>query len=94
MELVNKSCTLEPGEYKELVKLCFETQKLANAATVSLLGIGLDINAGAMDEIMSFPYNALEQIVPADWVSDEFFYDFIDINDFEQFWTKYFEKEI
>lgn len=94
MEIVNQSCTLEPGEYKELVKLCFETQKLANLAFSLFLGIGFDVTGGVMAKILEFPFNTLEQIIPADRMDDDFYLDFINMTDFDEFWTKYFEKEI
>ncbi len=95
MEIKNQSCTLEPGEYKELVKLCFETQKLSNSAFSLLLGIGFDVTGGVMEKILEFPFNTLEQIIPADSMDDDDFrLDFIDMSDFDEFWIKYFEKEI
>lgn len=86
--------TIEPEEHKELVKLCFEAQKLANAAITTLLGIGFDVGAGVMSKIFDFPFNTLEQLTPADSVDDDFFLDFIDMNDFDEFYKKHYtEKE-
>lgn len=89
------SFILSDKEHKELVKHLFEQQKNIANLERALNKLGVDVTgSGVITEIFSLPSEILFR-VSAEWLSetDCFLDDFLYLQDFEDFWNKYFTKK-
>lgn len=86
---------LNDTEHKELVKHLFEQQKNIANLEKALNKLGVDVTgSGVIEDIFSLPSEILFR-VSAEWLSelDCFLDDFLYMQDFEEFYEKYFTKK-